>query len=185
MIYAYTPHNINRNFKAFIDALNSTITAIIDTIKTINACYLLDKTGDALDFYAAGVYGIYRPTIALGAIGEHGGGFGQRSFLTRFLSYDSGSGLAPTKTLNDDEFKRLIVWYLYSDDTKQFSIAWLKSRIARFLGVERKEININLLNSTIRIVLKKDNPYSLIFKWLLISDYLNLPYSYKYIVILK
>lgn len=193
--YACAPLERNPNFQACLSVLNAELTAIFDDLQNLNAGYLLDKDGLELDFYAAGIYGIYRPTVGLGTYLGASGALGQRRFATRFCSYSAGY-VPPSKLLSDDEFKRFLVWQLSIGDGRQFNITWLKRNIARFLlssvfdEISATHLWLVGIVAQTKGVLEITLPYTTsdtatqglmtTLKWLIQADLMNLPIQYTY-----
>jgi hypothetical protein len=180
----------NKQYNAYIEVVNNEINGVVTELETLNAGYLLDKNGDLLDYLALGIYGITRPYIPLSSLTEDSGSWGQRRFLTRFLSFVAGAP-PQSRKLTDNEFKKLIQWLLYKGDCelkdyRVVNLSILKQKIAMFLDASPYEISIiPTSNKNFLITLNKTNTLAVIFRALLINNYLQLPSYFTFQVSLK
>lgn len=140
--FLYTEYNDDEDLQAFVRAFNQLAQNYVDTFVGINLpVYTSDPVGGGLlDWVAAGLYGMKRPTLSeqrLSLIGPFDTyGFNFNVAFDAVVEGNSGGGQAVFYTVNDDIFRRVITWHFYKGDGKQFNVRWLKRRIERFLDGE-------------------------------------------------
>jgi len=128
----YTNNDTTKYLQAFFDAYNQLSQTNLDTINALNLPDYTTKTGALLDWVGTGIYGIPRPTFALGTY-SYLGEYDTVPYDT--LAYNAEKVIAPSSfyVTNDDYYKRIITWNYYEGDGNQFNTTWLKRRIQRFL----------------------------------------------------
>lgn len=130
--YLYYQYQNDDALQAFVQAYNSQAQEYITLFGTINLPYWPGVSGDLLTWVAQGLYGISRPVVPNeGALTE--GPYNTIIYDT--LPYDGvakviGPGFA---LASDDVFRRILTWYFYRGDGREFTMPWLKRRIERFL----------------------------------------------------
>jgi len=145
-------------------------------------------TGYLVDWIGSGIYGIPRPSLT--------------NVTTTFLAgyntvpYDVSSynGLAPelsatSQAVSDDIYKRFLTWNLYRGDGYNFSVQWLKNRVARFLnganGTDVPVLNyqpsVTISGDTITITVA-DTPNSEALSGLISAGILPLPAQYDFVI---
>ena len=90
-------------------------------------------SGALLDWVAAGLYGIKRPTLFSGRNLDLGP---YNTSELNLLAFNETKkvGASNVTVTTDDIFKRIMTWRLYRGDGKTFNVRWLKRRIVRFLN---------------------------------------------------
>lgn len=90
-------------------------------------------SGALLDWIAAGLYGISRPTLFSGKTRDVGP---YNTWAFNSLPFNRLKRIGPQNyyVTTDDIFKRVITWLLFKGDGKVFDIRWLKRRVGRFLA---------------------------------------------------
>lgn len=132
--YPYVQFSDDVDIQAWFDAHNHCVHTYLDWInQTPLAIYTNENiSGKLLDWVANGVYGIYRVPLA-NSRSQTRGEINTYTFNELPLNEGITSTVASYQNMSDDIFKRLITWNFYKGDGSQFSIPWLKNRIARFL----------------------------------------------------
>ena len=151
--YLYFQYIDDQNIPALITSYNDLTQDYVDWFNTVNLPVYTGLQGALLDWIGRGVYGVARPsfstTVINGIIGQ-----------IASVPYQGPSSGAPTPNIAnaisstqvyatstnfetpDDIYKRVLTWFFYKGDGFDFSIPWLKRRIARFLyGVDGKDID--------------------------------------------
>ena len=133
--YLYVEYNDDDDLQAFVAAFNDATQIYVDWFNTINLPVYTNPliTGDLLDWVAAGLYGIIRPTLSSGSFISLGL-LNTYMFNTLMLNQFKKIGSTSFTSIDDDTFKRIITWAFYKGDGKTFTINWLKRRIIRFLA---------------------------------------------------
>jgi len=143
--YLYQEYNDDDDLQAFVKAYNTYGQAFLDWFNTLNLpIYTHDPvSGDLLDWVAAGLYGLTRPSLPSAAsslIGPY------NTWDYNTLAYNElmlGTHAADF-IITDDIFRRIITWHFYKGDCKVFDIRWLKRRIMRFLlGTDGIDFNVD------------------------------------------
>lgn len=132
--YPYVQFADDVNISAWFSAYNAYAQEYLDWFNdTPLAIYTNDTiSGALLDWVANGVYGIYRVPIAnnqsrtIGAV---------NTYTPNQLPFNQGktTSYGTVTEMTDDIFKRLITWDFYKGDGMQFTIPWIKRRVARFI----------------------------------------------------
>ena len=132
--YPYIQFADDVNISAWFDAYNTYAQQYLDWFnKTPLAIYTNDNiSGNLLDWVANGVYGVYRVPISTSRERIFGP---LNTYTPNYRELNSGGTITNTsaQTMTDDIFKRLITWDFYKGDGMQFTIPWIKKRVARFL----------------------------------------------------
>jgi len=144
--YLYQQYNDDESLQAFVSAYN---TKSQDYVAWFNAINLPIYTGapivgDLLDWEAAGLYGMVRPSLSASGSAETTGPLNTAALNTAPLNgYESVGGSSPDPAVTDDIFKRILTWHFYKGDGKTFSVRWLKRRVVRFLyGVNGTDVDV-------------------------------------------
>lgn len=132
--YVYQEYSDDDALQAFSQAYNTIAQWYLNWFNEINLPVWTNGliSGTLLDWVGQGVYGIPRPvftsisSVTVGPIASFT--LGLNPIAARTVT---SSGTATVA--NDDFYKRVMTWILYTGDGQQFSIRWLKRRIARFL----------------------------------------------------
>ncbi len=131
--YLYVQYNDDDALQAFVKAYNNLTQQFLDIFNGLNLPVYIKQSGDLLDWVAAGLYGFpTRPTLVSGTLPIYGAYNTQAYNTAVYDSYVVGGALVYTP-VTDDVFRRIITWHFYKGDGTNFSIDWLKRRIARFL----------------------------------------------------
>lgn len=133
--YLYFQYQDDPTLPAFIEAYNAMTQTYVTWFNTINLPVWTSPTisGPLLDWVANGIYGIPRPVLTTSSSSVTGP-IATFAIATNPIAarteVDSGTATIAT----DDIYKRVMTWNLYKGDGMQFTTAWLKRRIARFLA---------------------------------------------------
>lgn len=133
--YLYAQYQCDDALLAFRTAFNDLAQNYLDTMRGLDLSnFTVNPQADKLlDWVAEGLYGHIRPTfptISLNTIGP----FNTYPLNTEVFNGFEGTA-ARTRAFftSDDTFRRVITWHTYRDDGFNFSVLWLKRRVARFL----------------------------------------------------
>jgi len=141
--YLYQQYNGDPDLEAFFTAYNELSQSNLDKINTLNLPIYTTKSGVLLEWVALGLYGFTRPVLPKGDYFDKGV---YNTIHLNEVPYNQNVRIAPTDfyQVTDDIFKRCITWNFYKGDGFQFTINWLKRRVARFLsGVNGVSHNID------------------------------------------
>lgn len=150
--YLYFQYQNDPDLPALINAYNAATQEYVDWFNTINLPIYTNLNGSLLDWVGQGLYGIVRPSISTTTTSNF---FGQIASV-RHHGPDGpipniAPGIATTQIYStsniietpDDIYKRILTWWFYKGDGFDFSIPWLKRRIARFLyGIDGKDVSM-------------------------------------------
>jgi hypothetical protein len=180
-VYVYTGNDFDKSpdVQALVEVANSGFNAVIENLRNLNVGLYNDKCCEWLDWFAAGVYGFKRPTIAIGDTVKADGGWGSFGFGDHGWGYGALSSDPSFESVPDSIFIKIIQWHLYRADGYQFSIPWLRRRIQRFTGETVVGITLSSWTYTIELPNNKTTSY---FKYLQAAGKLMLPEQYSYTV---
>lgn len=186
--YPYVQFADDVNISAWFDAYNTYSQKYLDWFNdTPLAVYTNDNiTGTLLDWVANGVYGIYRVPISTSQTRIFGP---LNTYTPNYRELNSGGALnnSSAQTMTDDIFKRLITWNFYKGDGMQFTIPWIKKRVARFIyGINgfSDTYNISVIFTDVRevkISISAESSTKILFQQLynlLQAGIPNFPYGY-------
>ncbi|MHB8372203.1 MAG: hypothetical protein ACYDBI_05790 [Thermoplasmataceae archaeon] len=154
LAYPYAQYQSDDNIQAFFDAMNAYGTAYHQwftgtpiSVYTSSAVF-----GSLLDWVGTNYYGLIRPVIGAPSAAYQGG---MNTFPMNSIAMNgnivSSAGGNPV-TASDDLYKRTLTWINYRGDGWNFSINWLRKRVARFIyGVGGTDISDVGLTANIRI----------------------------------
>lgn len=133
--YPFVQYNDDPNIVAFFTAYNAMAQEYLSAFNALTLPYWPDDSiqGYLLDWIAAGIYGQERPYLRISEGTVSKGTYDSVEYNT--VPYAKLKSYTPGKTqyLPDDHFKRILTWNFYKGDGFQFSIPWLKRRLARFI----------------------------------------------------
>lgn len=155
--YPYVQYNDDPNIVAFFDAYNEIAQQYLDDLNSLYLpCWTSEKiTGPLLDWIAMGIYGQTRPAIQLVKEQSEKGEYNTVEYNSTPYTHLSNYVAGEYSPMNDDLFKRVLTWNFYKGDGQQFTINWLKRRIARFLhGPDGRDPGIQ---STFDVYVSVDN----------------------------
>jgi hypothetical protein len=142
--YLYKEYSDDENLQAFVDSYNVLAQSYLDWFNQTPLAVYTNPTisGSLLDWIGQGIYGIARPVLSTSATIITAG---YNSYAYNALAYNQmdyqASGTATIAT--DDIYKRVLTWHLYRGDGQQFSLFWLKRRVARFLlGINGSDADV-------------------------------------------
>lgn len=186
--YPYVQFADDVNISAWFTAYNTYAQQYLDWFNdTPLAIYTNDTiSGPLLDWVANGVYGIYRVPIATNKTKTIGA---VNTYTPNELPFNQGKAISSgtVTTMTDDIFKRLITWDFYKGDGMQFTIPWIKRRVARFVyGIDgfsnTNNISVTFAAArTVQIVIRVDADHQLYAQQLvalLNAGIPNFPYGY-------
>ncbi len=132
--YPYQQYNDDEAIDAFFTAYNSLAQSYLDWfVQTPLPVYTNPAiSGTLLDWVAAGLYGMARPTLSSGR-NRTLGPYNTVAYNTLPFNVRKLIGPKNISFTTDDIFKRILTWNLYRGDGMVFNVRWLKRRIMRFL----------------------------------------------------
>jgi hypothetical protein len=130
--YLYSQYQDDDNLQGFVDAYNTLAQQYVNTFLTIGLPLYPNFTGALLDWIGQGLYGYARPVLPSGH-GNTTGPFNTWAFNSVVLNSRKVKGPANYYVTNDDVYIRCINWNFFRGDGTQFTVEWLKRRVARFL----------------------------------------------------
>lgn len=189
-MYLYQQYSDDDNIQAFVASFNSIVQNYVNQFSNPASMMMLGVytspviTGAFLDWVGQSVYGIPRPDNLVNKVGP-----GQ---------YDSvpwdttawGTLNNNNSRITDDQYKRILTWFLYRGDGMQMSMSWVRRRVARFLyGLNGADIdvglttNVNLtLSAHVLTITIPNLPISVVFRDMIIRNILPLPFQLTYSV---
>lgn len=195
--YLYQQYFDDDDLQAFVTSYNGAAQTVLDQLLALGLPIYTGLSSDLLDWVGEGLYGLKRPVIAISDL--HGyGPF--NTWVTNTLAFSAGSVTGTTQIFNvtDEIYKRIITWHFYKGDGKQFTISWLKRRVARFLaGVSGTAPSVDDLsqisvtfpargNARITIFSGSiDTSYASVLQAGLISGVLPLPFQIAFDVLIQ
>ena len=132
--YLYVQYNDDEALQAFVDAYNGIAQQVVSWFNTINLPIYTGAqiSGALLDWVATGLYGQARPIFTTGS--QYQIGPPNTATLNQIGPNQSKSiGIIGYYQATDDIYKRVLTWNFYKGDGRNFTVLWLKRRIARFL----------------------------------------------------
>ena len=189
--YLYVQYNDDEDLAAFVSAYNQLAQDYVTAFYELGLPVYTQLSGGLLDWVGLGVYGIPRPLVPAAAPTLKGP-FNTYDFND--LEYNGSVFQIGTQFVeaSDDIYKRVITWNFYKGDGYQFTLSWLKRRIARFIrGVNGTDpnisetYNVSVIFSGGNVVAIKvsglGNPLlSAILAYLISSGALQLPFQYTF-----
>lgn len=199
--YLYQEYNDDDDVAALVEAYNALAQQYLDWFNHVNLpVYTSTTISDSLlDWVAAGLYGITRPTLSSGVV--QGIGLLDSFMLGQIvIGTYTLQGLISNYVTSDDTFKRIITWHFFKGDGFYFCFTWLKRRIMRFLiGTAGTAPNIDHLypisvvhasavDVTVTITLTTDENITLLnaqlFQAAVQSGVLELPFQFSLDVVI-
>ena len=132
--YLYQQYADDEDLQAFIAAYNQLAQEYVAWFAAVGlGVYTSDEiAGSLLDWVAAGLYGMVRPSLSSGR-NRNLGPLNTYGFNVLPLNTRRSVGPQNVTVTTDDIFKRIMTWNFYKGDGKTFNVRWLKRRIMRFL----------------------------------------------------
>lgn len=135
--YLYVQYNTDKDLQSLVDSYNHFAQTFYDSLKdTPFPVFTGEKIGgDLLTWVVKGIYGVDRPLL-VNVKTELRGVYNHLQYNT--LPYaDFKREVTNEQPTNDDDlFKRILTWNFYRGDGFNFTVAWFKRRIVRFLTGE-------------------------------------------------
>lgn len=132
--YLYQQYADDEDLQAFVAAYNGLAQEYVTWFAAVGlGVYTSDEiSGSLLDWVAAGLYGMVRPSLSSGRNRDLGP-LNTYGFNVLPLNTRRAVGAQNVTVTTDDIFKRIMTWNFYKGDGTEFNIRWLKRRIMRFL----------------------------------------------------
>lgn len=155
--YPYVQFSDDIDIQAWFSAHNQYSQHYLDWMNTTPlAIYTNDNiSGSLLDWVANGVYGIYRVPLS-NAKSKTYGPLNTYTFNDMPLNQGRKEDISSFQQMDDELFKRVITWDFYKGDGAQFTIPWIKKRVARFI------YGINGFKDTTTISVKIPSPRNVV-----------------------
>jgi hypothetical protein len=130
--YLYQQYSDDDDLQAFVAAYNLLAQQYVDWFVNVNLPIYPVQNGQLLDWIAAGLYGMARPSIPYGTVKTIGP---LNTWAMNTIPLNTEMKVFPHTfyLTTDDIFKRILTWHFYKGDGKVFNVRWLKRRIMRFL----------------------------------------------------
>lgn len=178
---------------AFFTAYNDISQVYLNNTNELNLPIYVTQTYPLLDWTATSIYGLPRPTLSSSTEFSTLGVYDTVPYNTTAYSEDIKTSPNAYYDVTDDIYKRILTWNFYKGDGFQYTVQWLKRRIARFIyGVDGTDIpNIADLydvsvvyNGGNEITITIPNsPIAVIFEAALLGGRLNVPFQYTYTIV--
>ena len=195
--YVYVEYQDDDDILAFFQAFNTLAQVYVDFFNQILLPVFANNprvVSELLDWVGQGLYGITRPVVPLGAQRVIGP-FDTYGFATGpTFAAQKLVGTVPFVVASDDIYKRVLTWHHYRGDGYQFSIPWLKRRVARFLfGAnggdltpdDLQQVSVQASGGVFSVTITPagaDLYTAQVFKSLVAASLLALPFQYSYTV---
>lgn len=133
--YPFVQFNDDPDVVAFFTAYNAMVQQYLQAMNALSLPFWPSDNinGYLLDWIAAGIYGEKRPYVRISEMSIAKGAYNTIEYNTipyaRLNKYQPGK----SQYLPDEYFKRILTWNFYKGDGFQFSVPWLKRRLARFI----------------------------------------------------
>ena len=190
--YAYNHFYASNDIKAMSLTLDAELQDINSQLIDANLPIFTSKEGEWLDYIAWSLYGLKRPTIALESITSEQGGIGNSALIGGGFMMSVPRVLPESKTLDDDCFKRMLIWHTFVGDGWFFNIDFFKRKIKRFIQEDMHEIVDNAFDISINVEGTSGTPelgdftaartisiptseFAICFKYLYLSGFLSVP----------
>lgn len=131
--YPYKEYDDDPDVQAFFNAYNVLAQIYIDWFNQINLPIYTGLSGALLDWVGQGLYGLARPTLYSNQPYSQGLISSDEIALLEIAEFDIVNNITDLTVTDDDVYKRVLTWWFYKGDGKQFSAQWLRRRVARFL----------------------------------------------------
>lgn len=134
--YPYKQYDDDEDIVAWFTAYNNLVQDYVDWFNKVGLPIYTGESslvfGPLLDWVGSGLYGFSRPVLPHGKQPSKGA---INSTPINFLAINSTQLhlSSDVYVTTDDTYRRCLTWLFYKGDGKQFTIRWLKRRIARFL----------------------------------------------------
>lgn len=143
--YLYEQYQDDDDLQAFVSSFNELAQIYVGWFATtLLPVYTSDAiSGSLLDWVAAGIYGMFRPSLSSGKNRDLGplNTYGLNEIA---LNVRKTIGPINVTVASDDVFKRIMTWNFYKGDGNLFNARWIKRRIMRFLlGVNGTAPNVD------------------------------------------
>jgi hypothetical protein len=143
--YAYQEYVDDLNIVAFFDSYNALSQEYLNYSNQTPLSVWSNPaiSGPLLDWIGQGIYGIKRPVFS-SLTSSVIAGIDAYPINTVDINGVIRTQSGTAVTASDDYYKRVLTWWLYTGDGRQFSIPWLRKRVARFLyGVNGTDITLS------------------------------------------
>jgi hypothetical protein len=189
--YVYGEYSDDDNIGTFFIVANTLTQQYVSFFHDVNLPIYTNPliVGSLLDWVINGIYGLPRSLIQVGT-NEVYGVIDTYPIDSLIIDGYRVVSKAAYNLMTDDTYRRVLTWHFYKGDGQQFTIKWLKRRIARFINLtniyntgidDTSFVSVTVeANNVIAIVVKSSNPNASIFQQLLIDHLLELPFQYTF-----
>lgn len=211
--YLYFQYIDDQDLPTLIASYNSLTQEYVDWFNNVNLPVYTGLQDGLLEWVGMGVYGITRPAFStttingivgpIASVPYHGpAASGPTPNIANAISSTQLYLSSTNYDTPDDIYKRVLTWFFYKGDGFNFSIPWLKQRIARFLfgtngtdvsppftptiSVTFNDATVPLPTCTITISNSSSlGPIATYFEAAVETGVLALPFRFTYIVTLS
>ena len=142
--YAYQEYIDDLNVVAFFDSYTNLSQGYLDWSNStpLSVWSNPNISGPLLDWIGQGIYGIKRPVFS-SLVRRFRAGLNSRPLNTQALNsgklFESGTATQAT----DDYYRRVLTWWLYVGNGRQFNVEVLRLKVARFIyGVDGTDVTL-------------------------------------------
>jgi hypothetical protein len=142
--YPYIQFQDDLNIDAFFDSYNSISSGYLawSNSTPLSVWSSANISGPLLDWIGQGIYGISRPVFS-SLVRRFRAGLNSRPLNTQALNsgklFQSGSATPAT----DDYYRRVLTWWLYVGNGRNFNVEVLRLKVARFIyGVNGTDVTL-------------------------------------------
>lgn len=195
--YAYVQYRDDENIVAFFSAYNTLAQYYLDSMNALKLPYWPAPylAGDLLSFVVEGIYGQTRPERRFSSEKFPDGAYNTTEYDTVAYNDQTDYEAGVSRYVPDEYWKRILTWDFYKADGQQFSIPWLKRRVARFLRGEAgrdpridetNDISVNVNDGVFEISIPKVEPgISVFLKEAIEQRMVRLPFMYIFNVTVR
>lgn len=132
--YLYKEFDDDDDLQAFVYAYNLLAQIYVSWFNQIELPIYTGLSGALLDWVGQSpLYGIARPTLYSGQPESEGLIASGEIALLEIADFQIVNNITDLAVTSDDVYQRILTWYAYDGDGRQFSAQWLRRRVARFL----------------------------------------------------
>ena len=179
------------DIQAFFTAYNTTAQSYLDSLNTLNLPNYTQLSAPLLDWVGTSLYGIERPSLGAGTPTNNLFVYNTTPYNTSEYSQTASTTSSTNYVVTDDYYKRIITWNFYKGDGFEYTTAWLKRRVYRFLyganGVSPKidqtyNVSVTYTSGSAITITIPNIQISPILKSAIQCGVLFLPFQYTYTV---
>lgn len=142
--YVYSQYSDDEDIQAFVASYNTYAQLYLNTFINLGLPLYPQFTSSFLDWVGTSLYGYSRPLLPSGSNKSYGPY--NTLLYNDNLPFNGYKLVGPANyfATSDDVYIRCLNWHFFKGDGKEFTIPWLKRRVARFLfGPGQVPVNEN------------------------------------------